>query len=499
MVGKQGWKFLTNPDALVTRIFKAKYFPRGDFLSAAKRGSPSFAWHSIWKTQDLVRHGYRWRVGNGRSISVWKEPWLRRDGRLRVESAPVHGLENISVADLWMPETRCWDEELLSELFPDEEARAIMEVNTLTGEANDTRIWHYSKTGEYTVKSAYKLIMEYMYDQEALNVGGQWNVLWKMQIPPKVKHFLWRVARGILPLRANLIRRRISVPPECGLCNTDQENESHLFLICPKAKEIWRAAGLLEIIRDYAATSSFADWLGDLLKLNDAPVQCQSAMILWGIWGERNQIVWRRESKTPNLVADGALSILEEWRTARQHGKHSADGNSGRQTQCEKWHPPPRGFIKCNVDAAFQVSRRQWGWGLAVRDHEGTLLSYRTGWMRGVLEVREGEVLALLDALISLQAAGAQNVMLETDSAEVARAVQGTNIDNTEFGSFVSLCRNILSSQPQYSVVCVRRNRNQVAHELAQRSFSFASPFVGYAPLYWLDSALGIMCTDVNH
>ncbi|CAN1768664.1 hypothetical protein LINPERHAP1_LOCUS10757 [Linum perenne] len=208
-----------------------------------------------------------------------------------------------------------------------------------------------------------------------------------------------------------------------------------MFLNCLKARDVWRAAGLLEKIGSIEATSNFADWLGDFLKMSEASVKSQGAMILWGIWGERNQLVWRRESRMPHLVADGALSIWEEWKAARQNGKQSAGGNSGHQVLCEKWHPPPRGFIKCNVDAAFQESRRQWGWGLAIQDHEGTLLSYRTGWMRGVLEVREGELLALLDALMWLQAAGVQNVILETDSAEVAGAVQSTNRDNTEFGS----------------------------------------------------------------
>jgi hypothetical protein len=35
MLGKQGWKFMTNRDAMVTRVFKAKYFPRGDFIGEA--------------------------------------------------------------------------------------------------------------------------------------------------------------------------------------------------------------------------------------------------------------------------------------------------------------------------------------------------------------------------------------------------------------------------------------------------------------------------------
>ncbi|CAN1814009.1 Putative ribonuclease H protein At1g65750 [Linum perenne] len=488
-----------NPDALVTRIFKAKYFPNGDFLSAAKSSSPSFAWHSIWKTQNLIRQGYRWRVGDGRSIGVWTDPWLRRDGRLRVESAPIQGLADISVADLWMPETRCWDEELLGELFPDEEVKAILEVNALLNGDADTRIWHYSKTGDYTVKSAYKLIMEYGYDRESLIVAGHWNALWKLQIPPKVKHFLWKLARRILPLRANLIRRRILVPVECGLCNSNQEDEFHLFLDCTKAKDIWREAGVLAKVEDLNATSNFFDWMGKFLGSTDASFQCYGAMILWGLWGERNQLVWRRESRTPHLVVEGAVSILEEWKAARTNGQQSDRRNSDQQVPCERWHPPPMGVIKCNVDAAFQATRRQWGWGMVSRDHMGNLLSYRTGWMRGVLEVREGEVLALLDALLWLQANGVQRAILETDSVVVANAVQGTGDDNTEFGRLVTLCRNILASQPLFAVQFIRRNRNQVAHELAQRSFSFASPFVGHAPLYWLDSALANMCTNLNH
>ena len=34
MLGKLGWKLIIDPNALVNRIFKAKYYTQGDFLNA---------------------------------------------------------------------------------------------------------------------------------------------------------------------------------------------------------------------------------------------------------------------------------------------------------------------------------------------------------------------------------------------------------------------------------------------------------------------------------
>ena len=55
MLSKQGWKFLKEPDSLVSRIFKARYFPETNFLNASKGNNPSFIWASIMSAQDLVR------------------------------------------------------------------------------------------------------------------------------------------------------------------------------------------------------------------------------------------------------------------------------------------------------------------------------------------------------------------------------------------------------------------------------------------------------------
>ena len=77
MLGKQGWKLLTNSSSLLTKVLKAKYFPRSGFLDATIGHSPSFTWRSIWSTIRMLSLGYRWKIGDGKDINVWKNPWIR--------------------------------------------------------------------------------------------------------------------------------------------------------------------------------------------------------------------------------------------------------------------------------------------------------------------------------------------------------------------------------------------------------------------------------------
>jgi hypothetical protein len=47
LLAKQGWKCLTQPDFILTRTLKAKYFPKSDFLYAKPNKTMSYTWRSI--------------------------------------------------------------------------------------------------------------------------------------------------------------------------------------------------------------------------------------------------------------------------------------------------------------------------------------------------------------------------------------------------------------------------------------------------------------------
>ena len=69
LLAKQGWRLQNCPNSVFHRVYKAKYFPYGDFLTALLGRQPSYSWRSIMEAQKVVQLGCRWYIGNGGSVS----------------------------------------------------------------------------------------------------------------------------------------------------------------------------------------------------------------------------------------------------------------------------------------------------------------------------------------------------------------------------------------------------------------------------------------------
>jgi hypothetical protein len=60
-----------------------------------------------------------------------------------------------------------------------------------------------------------------------------WKILWKLDVPAKVKKNCWRNMHGILPLKAILLKRHIGTSGVCPLCQSDEEDILHMVFKCP--------------------------------------------------------------------------------------------------------------------------------------------------------------------------------------------------------------------------------------------------------------------------
>jgi hypothetical protein len=57
LLGKQGWRIMSNPNILISKIYKAKYFRHFDFLESNLGHNPSFVWRSICGSKFILIAG----------------------------------------------------------------------------------------------------------------------------------------------------------------------------------------------------------------------------------------------------------------------------------------------------------------------------------------------------------------------------------------------------------------------------------------------------------
>lgn len=84
LIAKHVWKFVHKSQSLVSRFFKAKYYPTSHVLQAKALPGSSFIWKGIVTAKNEVLQGYRWVLGDGGSIKCTQDPWLKGKDDFRV-------------------------------------------------------------------------------------------------------------------------------------------------------------------------------------------------------------------------------------------------------------------------------------------------------------------------------------------------------------------------------------------------------------------------------
>lgn len=95
-----------------------------------------------------------------------------------------------------------------------------------------------------------------------------WRKLWQLKVPPKVKTFLWRACREVLPVKEKLSRKGIDNSQLCPAYNEEVESVMHALVLCPAAKIAWFASPLC-LRSERIVAHSFFGWFGELVRQLD--------------------------------------------------------------------------------------------------------------------------------------------------------------------------------------------------------------------------------------
>lgn len=197
-------------------------------------------------------------------------------------------------------------------------------------------------------------------------------------------------------------------------------------------------------------------------------------MVIWSIWHSGNDKLWNDLDTPSSQIVCNANLFHFEWFQAR--ASPHCISSLAPSVPVTTWSHPPFGCYKCNVDASFFKDSGVTGFGLCIRDDQGTSVFARTAWVPHLLPISLGEAMGLLQALEWV----VDNVCFEIDCKVVVDSLLTINPDISEYGVIISNCHWILSSFPLYKVEFVRRLNNRVAHNLAKVTPFQPSPQVFY-------------------
>ena len=201
---------MQNPNTLLHWVLTAKYFPDCMFMEAQIPSHASYSWRSLAQARHVIRLGTRWRIGTGTNVNIWHDNWINTNSPGKIVSPQQLLPEFAKVSDLIDPKTHNWKEQLIDSIFLPEEAKKIKSI-PFCHNRQDSLVWLGTLTGSFTTRNAYQLMVNDKNrvtgsSSNPVRLNAFWNGKWKVNVPHKIRVFMWRACNSILPTKTNLFK-----------------------------------------------------------------------------------------------------------------------------------------------------------------------------------------------------------------------------------------------------------------------------------------------------
>ena len=167
---------------------------------------------------------------------------------------------------------------------------------------SDFWAWHYERRGLFSVRSAYKMLSTTKIRRDAWLEGtatssdakgleNSWTSLWRIEVPAKLKTFLWRLAKHSIPMADLLHRRHISPSSVCGICGA-MDSWRHSLLDCTMARCVWALPDdeLMEHMSQVQEPEA-RNWLFMMIDSLSHDQLIRICVTLWALWHTRRKAI----------------------------------------------------------------------------------------------------------------------------------------------------------------------------------------------------------------
>ena len=282
------------------------------------------------------------------------------------------------VGDLINPIDCSWNEDLLNEYFHPDDVKIIRGIAVSRTQRPDTYGWTFTDSGKYSVKSGFRT--ESLYPDRGprvLSYGPNVKPLlahsWKLKCSPKLRHFVWQVLSGTLPVSKNLKARGIECDLRCGICGAEEESIYHVIFECPPALQTWALSRIPSPPGIFPSSSLFTS-LDHLFWRLPTDVDSEYfPWIMWYIWKNRNDKIHNNRTVSPQEIlrradVEGSLWAEAQLLVQENQGFPPTDGS---------WQTLGSSRV-CYIDGAWREhdAFTGQGWYCRTINSEDVMIAY---------------------------------------------------------------------------------------------------------------------------
>uniref|UniRef100_A0A803NG60 RNase H type-1 domain-containing protein n=1 Tax=Cannabis sativa TaxID=3483 RepID=A0A803NG60_CANSA len=342
-----------------------------------------------------------------------------------------------------------WDESFIRAHFNEVDADLILRLPSGNWGVEDKVMWHYTKHGEYSVSSGYRLA-----------------------------HDMREACHSWLPTSHALSKRGIQVAPMCSRCKGDQiEDVSHVLWGCPKSKEVWKCGGLWDVIQKAQSNDV-------LLTFQEIQKVCSSSsfeyvvVVSRHLWSLRNRFIHGGCLPRAGDILEWCGKYIHDFQQGMVHK------TEGPERMTQKWEQPPGGCFVVNVDAGFSLQGDGAATGVVLRDGAGAVRFAAATVVRYASSPLVAELLAIRDGITAAIQRRVSLFEVRSDCLQAVRLINGAEVGCRQEDGLIVEIQSLLQHRSVTGVRFVYREANVVAHILANYTLSnkVSAMWIGVSP-----------------
>ncbi|KAL5858823.1 hypothetical protein ACOSQ4_000119 [Xanthoceras sorbifolium] len=460
LLAKAGWRILQGDKGVWSQLLTCKYLNNANLLTPGDSDKPvcSNTWKGIKFGAKLLSSGINWRIGNGNSVHFWTDVWASDCGSLANHAAVALNDTLLSEKVKDYVVEAGWNLRKLATVLPWNIIHKITKIHI--GNIPDKIIWGGCSKGNFSVKTAYNLMLD------SDSPPWQWNFIWKLKLPPKVLTFLWSLLHGKILTNDHRRARCLTTDSSCPRCFSGLESIDHLLRGCKSSVGIWN-----QVCTGFSSSTTFSDsfisWIYANLKnttiiVGDAPWYMVFALTVWYIWKWRCCKVFDTNFVIPVNSHIPIFMYVKEWWNCMGTGGNFKEPS----LRLISWIPPVEGCVKLNVDGSLRASDSSITAAGVLRNHD---ICWKGGFIIkiGMGNILEAELWGLYEGLKFAWASGFKSIVVESDSRDVVSLVNTGPCLNHPCFNLADACCSLLKANWACSIVHIFREANRLADVLA--------------------------------